>query len=51
MPPSGGTWIGHALVSFVGTPGQAYLEVGKDASGVSAVLVAIATPPPSASPS
>jgi hypothetical protein len=51
-PPGGGTWLGaHALVSFLGTLSQGYLDLAKDASGVRAVLIAIATPPPSPSPS
>ena len=50
-PSSGGSWIGNAIVSFAGSTEQAYLNLAKDQSGVRAVLIALATPPPTASPS
>ena len=47
MPaPDGGEWIGAALVSYSGVPAQAYLDVERNAGTISAVFIALATPPP-----
>jgi SecDF, P1 head subdomain len=45
-PPSGTSWIGHAVVSFDGASDQAHIDLAKDPSGIKAVLVAIGPPPP-----
>jgi SecDF, P1 head subdomain len=49
-PPSGATWIGHAVVSFATSSDQAYIDLAKDPSGIKAVLVAIGPPPPTPLP-
>jgi hypothetical protein len=45
-PPDGGQWIGHGLVTFAGSPAQAYLNVAKNDQIIRGTLVALATPPP-----
>jgi len=45
-PPQGGQWIGHALVSFAGTPEQGYLNVGNNGATYFCALIDVATPPP-----
>lgn len=52
MPPAGGgQWIGHALVTFARSPRQGYLNIADEPTGLRVVLIATATPPPSAGPS
>lgn len=52
LPPAGGgEWIGHALVTFALSPRQGYLNIADEPTGIRAVLIATATPPPSAGPS
>ena len=43
-PP--GQWIGHATVTFDGSAAQGYLNIEKNGSTFSAVLIAVETPPP-----
>jgi hypothetical protein len=50
-PAAGGEWIGHALVTFALSPRQGYLNLADEPTGLRAVLIATATPPPSAGPS
>lgn len=51
LPPSDeGQWVGSALVSFAGSPQQAYINLEKDTNTVRALLIAIATAPPSTPP-
>lgn len=49
-PPGGGQWIGHALVTFAGSPDQAYINIARNGAAVRGVVITLATPPP-ASPS
>jgi len=51
FPPGGGETIGSALVTFAGSTKQAYINLARDAIGVHAYLVAVASPPPTSSPS
>lgn len=41
-----GQWIGHATVSFDGSAEQGFLNIEKNGSTFSAVLIAVETPPP-----
>lgn len=50
-PTSGGQWIGHALISLVGTPNQTYINVWRNGSTFDGLLIAVATAPPTPSPS
>jgi hypothetical protein len=45
-PPKGGQWIGHALVTFAGSPAQAYVNVAKNGQAIRGMFIALATPPP-----
>jgi hypothetical protein len=45
-PPEGGQWIGHALVTFSGTPAQAYINIAKNGQTVRGEIIALATQPP-----
>jgi hypothetical protein len=45
-PPEGGAWIGHALVTFAGSPAQAYINIAKNGSAVRGAFIDVATPPP-----
>lgn len=47
LPPSdGGTWIGTAVVTFAGTPDQAYFNLAKSGETIRVLFIALATPPP-----
>jgi len=48
-PEGGGSWIGHALVSYVRTASQGYLNVWKNGSAYGALFIADSTPEPSPS--
>lgn len=48
-PDHGGQWIGHALITFHSSQPQAYVNIAKDAGGFHGTLIALATPPPTAS--
>ena len=45
-PPEGGQWIGSALVTFAGSPAQAYLNVARDGGTYRGDLIALTTAPP-----
>jgi hypothetical protein len=44
-------WVGYALVSFTGSSTQAYIDLAQGSGGMTAVVLAFATPPPTVSPS
>jgi hypothetical protein len=46
-PAGGGEWIGNAEVTFGEAAEHAYLNITKNGQTVGALLIAIATPPPS----
>jgi hypothetical protein len=45
-PPEGGQWIGHALVTFAGSPAQGYINIAKNGQTVRGEFITLATPPP-----
>jgi len=45
-PPEGGQWIGHALITFVGSAQQAYINITQQGQTFRGDLIALATPPP-----
>jgi hypothetical protein len=47
LPSGGGSWIGHALLSFSDTASQGYLNIARSGTTYLAVLLAVASPPPS----
>ncbi len=44
--PEGGDWIGNAVVTFAGSPVQAYLNIAKNGQTVTATMITQATPQP-----
>lgn len=48
-PEGGGSWIGHALVPYVGETWQGYLNLWKNGSAYGALFIADAAPEPSPS--
>jgi hypothetical protein len=49
LPPAGGRWVGHAVVTFAESPAQAYMNIVQSGRRVGADFIALATPQPSAS--
>lgn len=45
--PAGGSWIGHAVVTFWAQERRAYMDVARTGSAFTATLITFATPPPS----